>query len=485
MSRSSLPALPSSTVCDQARLARDARFDGRFFTAVLTTGIYCRPVCPAPAPRREHVRYYATSTEAFAAGFRPCLRCRPESAPESPAWIGTEATVRRALRLLHSGASQHQNMEAIAERLGVSARHLRRLFTQHLGVTPQDYVQHRNLLFAKKLLNETQMSVLDVALASGFNSRRRFNAAFQEKLQLNPSALRDASKRNLASGCTLSLHYRPPYAWDTLLNFYRQRAIAGIEVVTDFSYARSFQLESTQGWFRVSHSPERHALRAEIFCDDLAQLQPVVALIRQQFDLDANPDLVNEALAAHPALSRVTAEIPGMRVPGIAGEFEALIRAIAGQQVSVAAARTLLRRLCERCACALPANDDTDAPLLLFPTPQAIMDTPLDGMGFTKKRAGWMREIAQRYAGGFSAHANDLDTCVGLLQELPGIGAWSAHYIAMRAFGEPDAFPTADLGLLNALRNPERPSARELQEMAEQWRPWRAYATLYLWHTLS
>jgi AraC family transcriptional regulator of adaptative response / DNA-3-methyladenine glycosylase II len=479
------PSLPSTTICDQARLARDARFDGRFFTAVLTTGIYCRPVCPAPPPKREHVRYYATAMEAFTAGFRPCLRCRPESAPESPAWLGTEATVRRALRLLHGGEAQHQDFETLAERLGVSGRHLRRLFKQHVGVSPQDYVQHRNLLFAKKLLSETSLPVLDVAFASGFNSRRRFNAAFQEKLQLNPGALRQGRVRESAAGCSLLLHYRPPYAWDTMLAFYKQRAIVGVEVVSETTYARSFQFDDAQGWFRLAHLPEQHALRAEIHCDDLSQLQRVVALIRRQFDLDANPDLIQAALATHPALRKVVKQLPGLRVPGIAGEFEALIRAIAGQQVSVAAARTLLQRLCERCASTVVDMQDPTAPRLLFPSPDALLNTSLEGLGFTTKRAGWMRDIAQRYAQGFTARLSDLDESVARLQELPGIGSWSAHYIAMRAFGEPDAFPTADLGLLNALRNPERPSARELQQLAQAWRPWRAYATLYLWHTLG
>ncbi|MDR0780238.1 MAG: DNA-3-methyladenine glycosylase 2 family protein [Pseudomonadales bacterium] len=283
----------------------------------------------------------------------------------------------------------------------------------------------------------------------------------------------------------LLLHYDPPYAWDTLLAFYRQRAIAGVERVSDTSYARSFQLAGAQGWFRLSHAPEQHALRADIHCNDPEQVPNVVALIRRQFDLDANPALIHAALATHPPLRNAVKQVPGLRVPGIAGEFEALIRAIAGQQVSVAAARTLLQRLCERCACALPGVTDALAPTLLFPSPEALLRTPLDGLGFTGKRSLWMRSIAERYEQGFSARLDNLDASVTRLQELPGIGSWSAHYIAMRAFGEADAFPTADLGLLNALRNPERPSARELQQLAQAWRPWRAYAALYLWHTLG
>jgi 3-methyladenine DNA glycosylase/8-oxoguanine DNA glycosylase len=279
------------------------------------------------------------------------------------------------------------------------------------------------------------------------------------------------------------LPYQPPYAWDTLLAFYRQRAIAGVEVVDDISYARSFQLDGAPGWFQLTHAPEHHALHALIHCE-AKRLPQAQALIRRQFDLDTDPKPIRAALSKHPLLRQVVKKIPGLRVPGIAGEFEALIRAIAGQQVSVAAARTLLRRLCERCAPVLP-NTDEAAPRLLFPSPRTLTETSLDGLGFTGKRAAWMREIAVRYAQGFSARTDSLESSVALLQQLPGIGAWSAHYIAMRAFGEADAFPTADLGLLNALRNPERPSARELQQLAETWRPWRAYATLYLWHTLG
>jgi len=476
--------LPDPHTCDRIRLARDARYDGRFFTAVLTTGIYCRPVCPAPPPRAHNVQYYATAAEAFSAGFRPCLRCRPESAPDSPAWLGTETTVRRALRLMQSGETQSGGLETLSERLGVSSRHLRRLFQQHLGVTPGEYLQHRNLLFAKKLLTETSLPILDVALASGFNSRRRFNAAFQDKLQLSPGAIRAAGHGDLSGKCTLILHYRPPYQWTALLDFYRARCLTGIETVDEHSYARTFRLPECKGSYRISRHPDRHALIADIRCDNLGSLQQVVAIIRQQFDLDANPDLIQAALETHPVLSGVVQQYPGLRLPGIISEFESVIRAIAGQQVSVQAARTLLRRLGERCGETLPANNDPQHPVQLFPSPQRITDTALDGLGFTGKRQEWMRHIAELYARGFTARSGDLASSVAMLQTLPGIGEWSAHYIAMRAFGEPDAFPTADLGLLNALKNPERPKARQLQTLAEQWRPWRAYATFYLWQSL-
>jgi AraC family transcriptional regulator of adaptative response / DNA-3-methyladenine glycosylase II len=487
MNRTSPPdsVLPANRICEQARLARDPRFDGRFFTAVLTTGIYCRPVCPAPAPKEKNVRYFATSSEAFAAGFRPCLRCRPESAPKSPAWLGTETTVRRALSLLDSTSGHDCSIEVLAERLGISDRHLRRLFRQYLGVNPQDYLQYRNLLFAKKLLAETRLPILDVAVASGFNSRRRFNAAFREKLQLAPSDIRKSQQDIPPSeGCSLRLQYRPPYQWETMLDFYRNRCIDGIERVTNSSYARSFSINGTIGWYEVSQMPAENALLVNIHSADTGQLQNLVTMIRAQFDIDANPDLIDAKLGRQAVLKQIVRKLPGLRIPGIISEFEAVIRAIAGQQISVKAARTLLGRLCRRCSPQAQTTPPTAIPFLLFPGPQDTLAQDLAGLGFTGKRIGWIKEIARQYADGFTARAGDLETSVERLQSLPGIGAWSAHYIAMRALGEPDAFPTADLGLLNALRNPERPSARELEAMAEHWRPWRAYATLYLWHTL-
>ena len=470
--------------CHKARLARDARFDGLFFTAVKSTGIYCRPICPAKAPAEHQVCYYSSAAAASAAGYRPCLRCRPESAPDSPAWLGTETTVKRALHLLQGAQLQDSGMEQLSVRLGVSSRHLRRLFQQHLGITPQAYVQHRNLLFAKKLLTETSLPILDVALASGFNSRRRFNAAFQEKLHLSPGSIRSGHANCAANTCSLLLHYRPPYQWHALLDFYRARNLAGIELVDNNSYARTFELGDCKGSYRLTQHPERHALIADIHCSNLTCLQQVVAMIRQQFDLDANPDLILSALQRQPALRNIVKKYPGLRLPGIINEFEAVIRAIAGQQISVQAARTLLRRLCERCGSSITGGTPSGHPHLLFPGPQAVLACSVEGLGFTSKRQLWMQQIAQLYAKGFSARSADLPGSVALLQALPGIGQWSANYIAMRAFGEPDAFPTADLGLLNALKNPDRPTASQLQTLAENWRPWRAYATFYLWLTL-
>jgi AraC family transcriptional regulator of adaptative response / DNA-3-methyladenine glycosylase II len=478
---SSVSLNPAS--CAQARLARDARFDGRFFTAVKSTGIYCRPVCPAPPPHEKNVEYFATAAAAFNAGYRPCLRCRPESAPESPAWLGTETSVRRALRLINEGALEVADLDALCTRLGLTPRHLRRLFQQHLGVSPGAYIQNRNLLFAKKLLGETTLPLLEVALASGFQSRRRFNAAFKEHLQLTPGQIRKSSKVQEHVGtCRLKLTFRPPYAWDVMLNFYRQRCITGVEAVNDTTYARSFTLGECSGYYEVRLAEEGHALEVDINYPDASQLQNIVTMLRQQFDLNANPDLIAARLGTHPVLAKIQKQIPGLRIPGIIGEFEALIRAIAGQQVSVKAARTLLQRLCERCD-AKVENGNADIHLL-FPSPQHILDASLDGLGFTGKRISAMKQIAERYAAGFSARTGELQSSVELLTSLPGIGLWSAHYIAMRAFGEPDAFPAADLGILNALKNPERPTPRAVEDLSQAWRPWRAYATLYLWHTL-
>jgi len=301
---------------------------------------------------------------------------------------------------------------------------------------------------------------------------------------LNPGAIRQAGQPETRGDCSLFLHYRPPFQWQAILAFYRARCLDGIEYVDGLSYSRTFAIPGCQGSYRISQHPDRHALIADIQCDNPATLQAVVAMVRQQFDLDANPDLIRKVLQTHPALRKIVRQYPGLRLPGIISEFEALIRAIAGQQVSVQAARTLLRRLCERCAVSLPLAAGEGRPVLLFPGPEHILNTSLEGLGFTGKRQLWMQQIASRYAEGFSARSGDLNTSVALLQALPGIGQWSAHYIAMRAFGEPDAFPTADLGLLNALRNPERPTPGELQTMAHAWRPWRAYATFYLWQSL-
>jgi AraC family transcriptional regulator of adaptative response / DNA-3-methyladenine glycosylase II len=394
--------------------------------------------------------------------------------------------VRRALSLLNApGTVDDSSLAHLSTRLGVSDRHLRRLFQQHLGVSPQDYLQHRNLLFAKKLLAETTLPILDVAMASGFNSRRRFNAVFRDKLQLTPSDVRNKPANLSASGpCRLKLHYRPPYQWHTLLDFYRSRCIDGLEVVTTDSYARRFRLQGKTGWYEVRQAPDDHALLVTIHDSAPELLQEIVAMIRAQFDLDANPDLVIAALGQEPVLKKIVRKLPGLRIPGIISEFEAVVRAIAGQQISVKAARTLLLRLCERCNPDTPEPGSAEIPHLQFPRPRDLLAHDLSGLGFTTKRIGWIRDIAQRYVDGFTARCGDLQQSVDALQTLPGIGSWSAHYISMRAFAEPDAFPTADLGLLNALRNPERPTARELAEMSEQWRPWRAYATLYLWHTL-
>jgi 3-methyladenine DNA glycosylase/8-oxoguanine DNA glycosylase len=286
---------------------------------------------------------------------------------------------------------------------------------------------------------------------------------------------------------SLTLPYQPPYQWQPLLAFYRQRCINGVELVGTDSYSRSFHIAGQAGYFTVAQAADGHALTVEVHGVDQNKLTLAAERIARQFDVAARPDLITRSLGQHPALRQIVGTLPGLRIPGIATEFEAVIRAIAGQQISVKAARTLLQRLCERCGEHLPAphGPATGAPFLLFPTPAAMLNHTLEGLGFTGKRATWMRQIAETYASGFTASAGDLASSVQLLTTLPGIGEWSAHYIAMRALGEVDAFPTADLGLLNALRNPERPTAKALQAMAEQWRPWRGYATLYLWQTLG
>ncbi|TLF53055.1 DNA-3-methyladenine glycosylase 2 family protein [Halomonas urmiana] len=350
----------------QARLARDARFDGRFFVGVTTTGIYCRPVCPATPPRERNVRYFDSALAAAEAGFRPCLRCRPDSAPDSPAWRGTHTTLERALRLIDEGALQEATLTALCDRLGIGERYLRRLFQQRIGVSPKAYAQHRQCLFAKQLLHQTTLPVTDIAYASGFRSLRRFNDAFHSRIGLTPRDLRRRAG-DPAEGLTLHLAYRPPYAWETLRDFHASRAIEGLEWVGERHYGRCIRWGEATGRFTAKHLPDRHAFRVRLELDDLHALAPVVRRIRRVLDLDADTATIEAHLAeAFPDLPL----IEGLRLPGVWSPFEAGVRAILGQQVSVVAARRLVTRLVRELG-------EPDGDGQRFPTPAALADDDL------------------------------------------------------------------------------------------------------------
>ena len=483
-----LPTLPAPHVCEQARLSRDARFDGLFFTAVASTGIYCRPVCPAPVPKRENVRYYANAAAAEAAGFRPCLRCRPELAPGNEQWQRGDHVVARALKLIEAGALAEQSLDELAARVGIGARQLRRLFVERIGAPPVSVHTTRRLLFAKQLLTETALPVTEVALASGFRSLRRFNAAFAQANRIAPRELRRHPRAAAGAALRLRLGYRPPYAFDALLAFLRTRALPGVELVDAHSYARVFGPASAPGWLRLSAWPGgEHALQLQLHCPQPTQLLGVVTTLRRMFDLDANPQAIADTFRHDAVLGPCVARHPGLRLPGGWDGFEIAVRAILGQQISVAAARTLATRIVQRWGEPLPA-----APLpgleRLFPTPAALAQADLREIGLTTTRAATISAMAQALLDGrvdFSAEQS-LETFVARWVALPGIGAWTAHYIAMRALGDPDAFPAADLILRREAAADTTPlSTKALTERADAWRPWRAYAVIHLWRGAS
>lgn len=480
------PSLPDHRTCEQARLSRDPRFDGLFFTAVSSTGIYCRPVCPAPAPKPENVTYYAAASAAEAAGFRPCLRCRPELAPGDGTWRRGDEVVARALKLIDTGLLAEQPLSVLAARVDVGERQLRRLFSDRLGTSPMGVHATRRLLFAKQLLTETRLPVTEVAMAAGFGSLRRFNTVFKDSYRMAPRELRMREPRE-AAGETLVLRlgYRPPYDFPAMLDFLRGRALPGVEHVDGASYARVVGPAAAPGWLRVSAWPRgEHALRLELRNVAASGMLAVVERLRRMFDLDADPQAIAGALRGDVRLRPLLRKRPGLRIPSGWDGFEIAIRAVIGQQVSVAAARTFTARLAQAFGEPLTGPLHGDLHTHLFPTPQALAEADLTAIGLTRARAATLRTVARAVLDGrvdFDA-GTTLDQFVQRWTALPGIGPWTAHYLALRGLGHPDAFPAEDLVLQKALPNDgTRLSARQLGQHAQTWRPWRGYAVLHLW----
>lgn len=479
--------LPDAQTCEQARRSRDPRFDGLFFTAVTSTRIYCRPVCPAPMAKR--VTYYTSAAAAEAAGFRPCLRCRPELSPGDGAWRRGDAVVARALKLIEQGALDDQPLSVLAERVDIGERQLRRLFVERLGVPPMGVHGTRRLLFAKQLLTETAMPVTEVALAAGFGSLRRFNAAFLEAYRMAPRDLRKQRIEVPGETLTLRLGYRPPYDFAAMLDFLRGRALPGVEVVDDGSYSRVIGSTQAPGWLRVSQWPishrasDEHALRLELHGALPSQMLEIVNRLRRMFDLDADPRAIADALGADARLRPLLKKRPGLRVPSGWDGFEIAVRAIIGQQISVAGARTLATRLAHRFGTPLsaPLAQGLDH---LFPAAEALADADLAAIGLTRARAETLRTMARALLDGRVDFRPErtLDDFTSRWVALPGIGPWTAQYIALRALGHPDAFPAEDLVLQRALpHDGSRLSAKALAARAEAWRPWRAYSVIHLW----
>jgi AraC family transcriptional regulator, regulatory protein of adaptative response / DNA-3-methyladenine glycosylase II len=475
--------------CYRAIETRDHRFDGRLFVAVTTTGVYCRPFCPAPTPRRRNVRFFPTAAAAQEAGFRPCLRCRPETSPDLAFWRGSSNTVSRALGLIEAGALDNAGVEALADRLGIGERQLRRLFRQHLGASPISIAQTRRILLAKQLIQDTRLPMTEVASAAGFGSIRRFNETFQQLYRRPPKTLRRTDLPDEPVGTTgavtVKLGYRPPYDWHAILAFLRARAIPGIELVSSNRYARTIAIGDARGVLVVEPA-EKNCLRATVRLANLKALPTIIARVRRVFDLAADPVAIGAHLSQDSALAPHVAARPGLRVPGAWDGFELAVRAILGQQITVSAATLLAGKLVAAYGEKLVDPAAFDQGLThVFPTPQQLTAVDLAAIGMPNARRLALSSLAAAVVADpliFGARRS-LEEAIAQLRSLPGIGEWTAQYIAMRELREPDAFPAADIGLLRAMRDARdvRPSPAALLGHAERWRPWRAYAALHLW----
>ncbi len=469
----------------RALRTRDKRFDGKFFTGVLTTGIFCRPICPARTPKKENCQFFPTAAAAMAAGLRPCLRCRPESAPGSPAWNGVATTVTRALKLIDEGVLDEVSVQGLAERLGVSARHLGRLFSQHLGASPLSVASSQRILLAKKLISETDLPFNKIAILSGFNSVRRFNDALKKTYQRTPGQLRrNASSAPAETGSiNIKLAYRPPYDWNQISGFLQTRAIPGVEEVGSWGYRRSIRLGGNPSIFEAIPDTTSEQLKVRFNFNGVGSLQSAVNKIRALFDLDVDCEPIHRQFNADPILAKHVKKNPGLRVPGAWDVFELSVRAILGQQISVAAACTFAGRLVQELGHPLKVSAHSSI-THLFPQPEELANADLTVIGLPQKRAESITGLARGFANTMTKidSAKNLEEVEQVLCQLPGVGPWTAQYIAMRALGYPDAFPVGDLGLIRSLKtlNPKADS-NTLSNHAEHWRPWRAYAAMHLW----
>ncbi len=467
--------------CFRALKAHDPRFDGRFFVGVASTRVYCRPVCTVRLPRRENCRFFASAAAAEVGGYRPCLRCRPELAPGNASIDAGARLAQGAVDLIENGVLDEGGIERLSARVGVTSRHLRRIFDAEFGVSPIEYAQTQRLLLAKRLLTDTALPVTAVALASGFASVRRFNALFKARYRMAPGRLRKArADQVLPAALAFELSYRPPYDWESMLVFLGQRAIDGVEIVTDDAYARTVSIAHRgmlhAGRIEVRRAPRRTALRVTL-SPSLARAVPaVLSRVKHAFDLACDPAMVAAALG------RVADAHPGLRVPGTFDGFELAVRAIVGQQISVRAARTILGRIARAFGDSL-AVTDAGSPFRLFPSAQRLSQLAPEDLvrhGVTKVRANALVGLAGAVMAGTIRlePESDVEATVAAISAMRGIGAWTANYIAMRALRWPDAFLANDLVVLKALG--EIRPARALRR-AEAWRPWRAYAVIHLW----
>ncbi len=506
----------SDTICEQARLSKDARFDGRFFTGVISTGIYCRPICPAPAPKSENVIYFPHAAAAQQAGLRPCLRCHPESAPGSLLWRGSSAIVDQALRLINSGYLAEHNLAQLSDELACSSRHLRRLFIKQLGLPPQQIENTRRLLFAKQLLNDTQLPIYDIAFASGYDSQRQFNHAFKKSYQRTPSSVRkpSVSRQKMDDYIPLYLNYRPPYDWQSLLDFLAFRAISGVEWVGENRYLRSISLATDNATSRktptaildVSNQPQHHRLLVKIYAsgNKSIEMKNLFAIKRQLvmlFDTEASPVFLQQCFEKSALFtpensmnnfSDTFKKCPGIRIPGCWDPFELSVRAIIGQQISVKGATTIAQRIVSHIGKII----DFDASFIqthpkistkifaIFPDAKAFSKHNLNTLGLTQRRIQTLQDFSRTLLKNklnFSA-LQTTESFKKNITRIKGIGPWTAQYIAMRALNDPNAYPQGDLVLENNIKaNFGELTKKQITELFDECQPWRAYAALLIW----
>ncbi|MBL4680353.1 MAG: DNA-3-methyladenine glycosylase 2 family protein [Pseudomonadales bacterium] len=479
-----------SVQLEKARLARDPRFDGKFFIGVKTTGIYCRPICKVKMPLAKNITLYHSAAAAAEAGFRPCLRCRPEAAPGTPAWMGTSTTVKRALRLVSEGALDKGGVNALSDRLGVTSRHLSRLFDEHIGASPNAVAQTRRLHLAKKLLDETDLSMIDVAMSAGYQSVRRFNDHFKSVYKRVPSEVRKVAGQKKInklsffsqalddeSGFQLKLAYRPPYDFAGVLNFLRVRAIPDVEFVSEDTYTRTISIGGESGSLSVRNNEAENCLSIHLILREANLLVSALEKIKHLFDLNADPYKISQDFDGDSILSDLVVQNPGQRVPGAWEPFEIAVRAIVGQQVSVVGATTVMGRIAKTYGQQTPWG-------LRFPTPKELTCLDVTQMSMPRKRAAAIKEMSRLVDRGelsFDA-AIEIDSLITQLVAIKGIGPWTAQYIAMRSLGDPNAFLHGDLVLLKVVKQKFGiDSDKALLERSLAWQPWRAYAGMHLW----
>lgn len=457
----------------KAMLARDYRFDGKFFVGVKTTGIYCRPICPAK-PKRQNVEFFASSSGAEKAGYRPCMRCRPEAAPLSAAWSGKSAVVKRGLRMIAAGELEGMNEDQFASRFGMSARHLRRLFEEEVGRTPKQIAIEARLGFARKLISETQLPVSQIAGTAGFSSLRRFNDAFKKRFHQAPTAARKKLQLKAEGGHSLRLAFRPPYDWETIVGFYRNHCIPGLDEVRDGRYERHFLLDGAPGFLSLS-PPVKNELELRINCADPRVLFEVVRRVRRMFDLDSDPLLIANSFASVNELSKFHRKFPGLRLPRGWDPFESAISGILGQFVSVTFASQLVGQLVAEYG-EIIVHPITGREVRVFPRPEVLAKANLEKIKTTGARKRTVQEFSRQVANGEIdlSDAQDPGVFREKLLALNGIGPWSSEYIALRAIGDTDAFPATDLILKRALEKHPRMNL-------DLVKPWRSYAAIYLW----